>query len=206
MHGSVHDFVVSQTVKNWRELPTGHGGGALIPTIIPIEQPEMEYQLTYPKILEIGSLNINGSMREYNFINSNIPWRQMIGNQEYIGIDLVYGPDVDYKMDAHDLLFKEGGFDLVICLDMLEHDSDIKKTLTEAYRVLKPGGLLLVTTVDENMGEHMCDHPVELPYNHITESQLKTYLGDLKSDNKGLIWDLWHFDCDLFIRIEKPND
>lgn len=199
MHGRVHDFIVSQTVKEWRDLPTGFGGGASIFSLLPIQQKEMKAQLKFPKVLEIGSLDINGSQKTYNFLDTNKLWREMVGVEEYIGIDLVPGKEVDYVMDAHDLMWKDNYFDLVMCMNMLEHDSDITKTFAEGYRVLKPGGLFLVTTVDESHPEHMEVHPVELPYNHITEEYLESIVSDLKPKS----WNIWHFDCDLLVRIEK---
>lgn len=200
MHGTVHDFIVSQTVKHWRDLPTGLGGGVLIPEILPIEQEEMAEQRIFPSILEIGSLDINGSMKTYDFLGTNKPWREMIGCEEYIGIDLVEGRGVDFVRDAHDLSdFPDDIFDLVICVNMLEHDSNILKTLSEGYRVLKPGGLFLVTTVDETHPEHMEVHDVELPYNHITQNDLSEMILELKPES----WNLWHFGCDLLVRIEK---
>ncbi len=201
MHGRVHDFIVSQTVKNWKELPTGFGQGALIPTVLPIEQPEMEEQPVYSKVLEIGSLDINGSQKTYDFIGTQAPWRQMIGCQEYVGIDLIPGKEVDLVMDAHGLSFKDNYFDLVLCMNMIEHDSDISKTLKEAYRVLRPGGLFLITTVDEKHPEHMEEQAAELklPYNHISERDFSVKIAKLKPKD----FNIWHFDCDLLARIEK---
>lgn len=198
MHGSVHDFVVSQTVDNWRELPTGHGQGALIPTILPFGN-DFPPVSKFPKVLEIGSLDINGSMRTYDFLGTREPWQEMVGCVKYTGIDLVSGKSVDWTMDAHSLQFAEDSFDLVLCLDVLEHDSDIASTLREGYRVLTPGGLFLVSTVDETMTQHMQEHPVDLPYNFIKEEVLREYLEDLSPNG----WQLWHFGCDLFVRIEK---
>lgn len=198
MHGIVHDFIVSQTVENWRELPTGQGNGVLIPAIIPLKQKAFK-QKKYASVLEIGSLDINGSQRTYDFIGSNKPWVEMIGCEEYIGIDLVEGRGVDHVMDAHDLVFPDNEFDLVLCVDMIEHDSNIKETLKEAYRVLNKGGLLLVTTVDETHEEHMLVHPVELPYNHITEKELDNLVKSINPKS----YKLWHIGDDLLVRIEK---
>lgn len=201
MHGRVHDFIVSQTVKDWKTLPTGHGQGALIPTIVPIEQLEMKQQVFYPKVLEIGSLDINGSQKTYDFLGTNKSWREMIGCEEYIGIDLIKGREVDQVMDAHDLAWKDNYFDLVLCMNMIEHDSDIQQTLREGYRVLKPGGLFLLTTVDETHPEHMEEQAAELnlPYNHITEKALSDMVSNLKPES----WKVWHFNSDLLFRIEK---
>jgi SAM-dependent methyltransferase len=43
------------------------------------------------------------------------------------------------------LPFPDGCFDLVACLDVLEHVQDAERVLGEIYRVLKPGGVALAT-------------------------------------------------------------
>ena len=198
MHGSVHDFIVSQTVSDWRTRPTGHGQGALIPTILPIEQPNFK-QRQFKRILDIGSLNINGDMRTYDFCGAGPEWTGLVDCEEFVGVDLVGGRGVDIVMDAHNLDFPDNSFDLVMCTNTLEHDSDIQKTLFQGYRVLKPGGLFLVTTVDGDHEEHMEIHPVELPYNHISELDLLEYVREIKPKSS----QLWHFNTDMLVRIEK---
>lgn len=49
-----------------------------------------------------------------------------------------FGTSLDKKR------FKENFFDCVTCFDVLEHDTDIKGNLEKIYRILKPGGLLVV--------------------------------------------------------------
>lgn len=46
--------------------------------------------------------------------------------------------------DATDLDLANDSFDLVLCLDVLEHLDDVA-AVTEIHRVLRPGGLLVVT-------------------------------------------------------------
>ena len=46
---------------------------------------------------------------------------------------------------VEDLPFADGTFDLVTCLDVVEHTPDDRATLRELLRVTRPGGLLLVT-------------------------------------------------------------
>ena len=52
------------------------------------------------------------------------------------------------------ILFEDNTFDLVVAISVLEHVQDIKPFLVEIYRVLKPGGLLLVgmPAVNKNYG------------------------------------------------------
>ncbi|HEW79880.1 MAG TPA: methyltransferase domain-containing protein [Phycisphaerales bacterium] len=49
-------------------------------------------------------------------------------------------------MDAQDLKFSDCMFDLVIAKEVIEHVSNVKQTLQEAFRVLKPGGNILITS------------------------------------------------------------
>lgn len=89
------------------------------------------------KILEIGSLDINGGVREF-FADA----------EEYIGIDTQKGKGVDKLMEAHDIIkvWPEETFDTVLCLEMLEHDNAFWKTIENIRQVLKRGGFLIVST------------------------------------------------------------
>ena len=44
------------------------------------------------------------------------------------------------------LPFEDSSFDLVLCAETLEHVRDVQLLLSEARRVLRPGGMLAVTT------------------------------------------------------------
>lgn len=46
---------------------------------------------------------------------------------------------------AENLPFPDSSFDLVTCLDLLEHVEDDKKAIFEFHRVLKPKGLLIIS-------------------------------------------------------------
>jgi len=61
-------------------------------------------------------------------------------NLNYITADL-YSPIADVKADICDLPFEENSFDVVFCNHVLEHIEDDKKSMSELYRVLKPGGM-----------------------------------------------------------------
>ena len=50
----------------------------------------------------------------------------------------------DFNIDQ--LPFPEGKFDLVTCTEVFEHLENYRHALREAARVLKPGGLLVVST------------------------------------------------------------
>lgn len=47
------------------------------------------------------------------------------------------------ECSALDLSFEDDSFDVVHCWDVLHHVSDMRRTLAEVHRVLKPGGRLI---------------------------------------------------------------
>lgn len=91
------------------------------------------------RVLEVGSYDVNGTPR---------PTLSKLGPSSYIGMDASPGPSVDVAANAEllSLIFGEASFDVVISTEMLEHVKDWKKIIVELKRVLKPSGLLLLTT------------------------------------------------------------
>ncbi|MBD0343518.1 MAG: 3-demethylubiquinone-9 3-O-methyltransferase [Coleofasciculus sp. Co-bin14] len=58
---------------------------------------------------------------------------------------------IDYRHGfAENLPYHDNTFDMVICVDVLEHVADIKTTLLEINRVLKPEGILFFDTINRN--------------------------------------------------------
>jgi ubiquinone/menaquinone biosynthesis C-methylase UbiE len=60
--------------------------------------------------------------------------------------DLNFGPGVDFEADVSDLPFEDGVYDIVLNTQVLEHVKDPGQVCKELARVLKPGGLLFLTT------------------------------------------------------------
>jgi SAM-dependent methyltransferase len=77
--------------------------------------------------------------------------REWLENCEYIGLDypttavVMYGTRPDVFADGSALPFVEASFDTVLLLEVLEHVADARAVLAEIARVLKPGGLLLLS-------------------------------------------------------------
>jgi SAM-dependent methyltransferase len=63
-----------------------------------------------------------------------------------VALDLRAGPGVQVLGDAAALGFVDASFDIVLCTEMLEHVPEPQRAVDEMRRVLKPGGLLLLTT------------------------------------------------------------
>ena len=98
-------------------------------------------------VLEVGSLNVNGSVRAIV---------EGLGPCSYIGVDIQAGPGVDDICNANDIAshFGERQFDLLISTELLEHVRDWKKVISNFKNVLRPGGLLFITTRSKGFGYH----------------------------------------------------
>jgi SAM-dependent methyltransferase len=70
-----------------------------------------------------------------------------------------------------DLPFEDATFDLVTCLDVVEHTPDDRQTLAELRRVTRPGGALLVTVPAHPMLWSAHDE-ANLHYRRYTRSSL----------------------------------
>jgi len=53
---------------------------------------------------------------------------------------------VDVVADAHNLPFRDGEFEVILCSEVLEHLHTPEVAIAEMYRVLAPGGSLILTT------------------------------------------------------------
>jgi SAM-dependent methyltransferase len=101
-------------------------------------------------VLEVGSFDVNGNPRQHFADRERFP--------SYTGIDMRLGPSVDFVMNAQDLQFKDGVFDVIVDAERMEHDDKFWVSMGEFSRVLKSGGYIVITTRSWNgFGPH--DHP-----------------------------------------------
>lgn len=92
-------------------------------------------------IVEIGALNINGSIRE------------LFANCEYVGVDVVPGPGVDVVADGAEYVPPVAP-GVVLCCEVLEHTPRAKDICANAYRMLQPGGIAIFTMAGEGRAPH----------------------------------------------------
>jgi SAM-dependent methyltransferase len=72
-------------------------------------------------------------------------------NGEYASAPCNRRPGVHFVCgDATDIPFEAESFDAVTMFDLLEHVPDDRTAVLEAFRVLRPGGFLLVSTPNDN--------------------------------------------------------
>ncbi len=64
-----------------------------------------------------------------------------------------YGrPNLEFRrMSAERLLFEDNSFDAVVCLELIEHAKDHVAVMHEIRRVLKPGGVLILSTPNKRV-------------------------------------------------------
>ncbi|MGF1457250.1 MAG: bifunctional 2-polyprenyl-6-hydroxyphenol methylase/3-demethylubiquinol 3-O-methyltransferase UbiG [Alphaproteobacteria bacterium] len=66
------------------------------------------------------------------------------------------GYDIRYDVGVGESLpYDDGVFDYVVCVDVLEHVSDLQQVLAEINRVLKPGGLFLYDTINRTLAARL---------------------------------------------------
>lgn len=106
-----------------------------------------EHGLNDPRfrVLEIGSRDVNGSVR---------PLFDAVA--AYTGIDVTAGPGVDVVCDGARYL-PDAPFDVVVTTEALEHCPHWPDVLRNAWRMLAPGGWLLVTAAGPERAPHGCD-------------------------------------------------
>jgi len=92
-------------------------------------------------ILELGSRDINGSPRI------------LFPHAVYTGIDLEAGEGVDIVADAASWE-PDGLYDLVFCLEVMEHTPDWPQIIDTAHSALNDGGLFVITAATDPRKPH----------------------------------------------------
>jgi SAM-dependent methyltransferase len=102
-------------------------------------------------VLEVGARNVNGSLR--SFVEGFAPSR-------YVGVDVEPGAGVDEMCRAEEVRrrFGEEAFDLLISTELIEHVRDWQRVLTNFKSVLRPNGVMLITTRSMGFPYHGYPH------------------------------------------------
>ena len=141
------------------------------------------------RLLDVGSLDVNGTVR---------PALEALGPAEYVGIDMRPGPWVDVVCDAAEIdrRFGPDALDVVVSTELLEHAREWKKIIHNFKYVLKPGGLLVVTTRSYGVDFHR--HPYD--FWRYEKDDFELIFGDMEIEDLQLD----PTDPGIFIKCRKP--
>lgn len=89
------------------------------------------------RVLDVGAGEMNRYGRHFAY-------------SEYVRMDTSHGDKVDLVGSADDISMPDDSFDTVICTQVFEHLEFPDKSAREIYRVLKPGGHLIMTVPQMN--------------------------------------------------------
>lgn len=98
-------------------------------------------------VIESGARDVNGSVR---------PIFERLGCSRYVGTDIENGPRVDQLCNAENLVqtFGAKSFDVLVSTEMIEHAEHWREIISNFKRILKPGGVLFITTRSIGFGYH----------------------------------------------------
>jgi SAM-dependent methyltransferase len=103
---------------------------AIAARTLPIEEP----------VFEFGALQVPG---QEGFADV----RSFFAGKAYFGADMREGLGVDRVLNLHDIELENESVGTILCLDTFEHVEYPHKAINEIYRVLKPNGTAIVTSV-----------------------------------------------------------
>jgi SAM-dependent methyltransferase len=90
-------------------------------------------------VFEFGSYQVEGQV-EYADLRGLFPGR------EYVGCDMRPGPGVDRVEDVSALTLPDESAGTVLCIETFEHVFEVRRAFDEVFRILKPGGLFVITS------------------------------------------------------------
>ena len=105
--------------------------------------------LKYDRINETAVQFVSGKLLDLGC--GSQPFRKLMkaNTTTYIGLDLG-SPDMEQRAEvigsASDVPFKTGSFDTVLCTEVIEHVSEPWLVMDQISRVLRPGGVLILTS------------------------------------------------------------
>ena len=90
-------------------------------------------------IFEFGSYQVDGQEGYANL-------RGLFATKSYIGCDMRPGPGVDRVEDVTAISLPDGSAGTVLCIETFEHVFAVSKAFDEVFRLLKPGGIFVITS------------------------------------------------------------
>lgn len=77
----------------------------------------------------------------------NCDLRPLLAGRRYVGCDMRAGPGVDKVLNLHAIALPDNSVGTVFLMDTLEHVEYPHQAMTEVHRILKPDGLVVMSSV-----------------------------------------------------------
>jgi len=90
-------------------------------------------------IVEFGSYQVEGQEGYANL-------RGMFAGKAFIGCDMRPGPGVDRIEDVSAVSMADESAGAVLCIETFEHVFEVRRAFDEVFRILKPGGVFVITS------------------------------------------------------------
>jgi SAM-dependent methyltransferase len=74
------------------------------------------------------------------------PYRELVPATEYLTLDIDPSFGADVVGDIHDVPRPDASFDTILCTEVLEHCRDPQRAVDEMRRLLRPGGVCVLST------------------------------------------------------------
>ena len=90
-------------------------------------------------VYEFGSYQVEGQ-EQYADLRGFFP------GKSFVGCDMRPGPGVDRVEDVSDLKIPDNSIGSALCIETFEHVFEVRRAFDEVFRVLRPGGVFLITS------------------------------------------------------------
>ncbi len=90
-------------------------------------------------VYEFGSFQVDGQEAISDL-------RGLFPGQTYVGCDMRAGRGVDRIEDVSKLTLADGSIGTALCVETFEHVFEVRRAFDEIFRVLRPGGVFLLTS------------------------------------------------------------
>jgi SAM-dependent methyltransferase len=90
-------------------------------------------------IFEFGAYQVDG---QEGFADL----RGLFPGQKYVGCDMRPGPGVDRVEDVTAISLPDMSAGTVLCIETFEHVFEVRRGFDEVFRILKPGGVFVITS------------------------------------------------------------
>jgi SAM-dependent methyltransferase len=90
-------------------------------------------------VYEFGAFQVEGQEGYANL-------RGMFPGKPYVGCDMRLGPGVDRVEDVSAISLSDASAGTVLCIETFEHVFEVRRAFDEVFRILKPGGVFVITS------------------------------------------------------------